>query len=49
MLGRELGPGDIVVVEPGEVVDFVAITDAVNVVVKVPGALGDKYICGHEG
>jgi len=49
MLGRELGPGDIVVVEPGESVDFVAITDAVNVVVKVPGALGDKYICGHEG
>jgi len=44
--GSEFGPGDIVVVEPGEAVDFVAITDAVNVVVKIPGALDDKYLCG---
>ena len=47
MLGCEFGPGDIVVVEPGEAVDFFAITDAVNVVVKVPGALDDKYIAGQ--
>jgi len=43
MRGCEFGPGDIVVVDPGEAVDFVAITDAVNVVVKLPGALNDKY------
>ena len=48
MLGREFGPGDIVVVEPGESVDFFAITDAINVVVKVPGALDDKYILAQE-
>lgn len=44
MLGRVFGPGDIVVVEPGESTAFEALTDAVNVVVKMPGALGDKYV-----
>lgn len=36
--------GDIIVMEPGDVTDFVALTDAVNVVVKVPGANHDKYL-----
>lgn len=36
--------GDIIVLEPGDVTAFEAITDAVTVVVKVPGALNDKYI-----
>ncbi len=44
MCGREWGPGDIVVIEPGEATDFRALTDATNVVVKVPGALNDKYL-----
>lgn len=44
MAGREWGAGDIIVLEPGDVTDFEAITDAVNVVVKTPGALNDKYI-----
>lgn len=44
MAGREWGPGDIIVLEPGEVTDFEALTDAVNVVVKTPGALNDKYL-----
>lgn len=44
MCGREWGPGDIVVIEPGEATDFRAVTDATNVVVKVPGALNDKFI-----
>lgn len=44
MAGREYGPGEIVVMEPGEPADFVALTDAVNVVVKTPGALNDKYL-----
>lgn len=43
MLGREWGEGDIVTIEPGEATDFLALTDAVNVVVKLPSAAGDKY------
>ncbi len=43
MAGRRFEAGDIVVMEPGEVTDFLAVTDAVNVVVKTPGALNDKY------
>ena len=44
MCGREWGEGDIVVLAPGEATDFVALTDAVNVVVKTPGATNDKYL-----
>lgn len=44
MGGREWSAGDIIVLEPGEPTAFEALTDAVNVVVKVPGALGDKYL-----
>jgi hypothetical protein len=43
MLGREWGEGDIIVIEPGTATDFYAITDATNVVVKMPGVLNDKY------
>ncbi len=43
MAGREWVEGDIVVLEPGEITDFEAITDAVNIVVKIPGAKNDKY------
>ena len=43
MNGAEYSAGDIVVMEPGEVTDFDALTDAENVVVKIPGANGDKY------
>lgn len=46
MAGREWAAGDIVVLEPGEVTDFEALTDATNVVVKIPGALDDKYLAG---
>ena len=34
---------DIIVMEPGESTDFTALTDSVNVVVKIPGANNDKY------
>jgi len=44
MAGREWGPGDIVVLEPGEACEFEALTDAVNVVVKLPGVKDDKYL-----
>jgi len=36
--------GDIIVLEPGDVTEFEALTDAITVVVKVPGALNDKYL-----
>lgn len=49
MMGREWGPGDIVLVEPGEATDFEALTDAVNVVVKTPSVMGDKYPGGPLG
>lgn len=44
MRGEEFGPGSIIVLEPGEATDFVALTDAKNVVVKTPGATNDKYL-----
>jgi len=44
MLGKEWGSGDIIVLSPGDVTDFEALTDAVNVVVKTPGATNDKYL-----
>lgn len=43
MAGREWGEGDVIVLAPGQVSDFEALTDTVNVVVKTPGALNDKY------
>lgn len=44
MNGVEYGAGEIVVMEPGEITDFEALTDVVSVVVKIPGANNDKYI-----
>ena len=44
MNGIRYETGDIIVMEPGEVTDFLAVTDAVNTVVKIPGASNDKYI-----
>lgn len=44
MSGQEWESGDIIVIEPGEATDFEALTDAITVVVKHPGALNDKYI-----
>jgi len=41
-MGRTWEAGDIIVVEPGEATSFTAITDATNVVVKVPSVVGDK-------
>lgn len=44
MNGIEYKDGDIIIMEPGDITDFEALTDAVNVVVKLPGANHDKYI-----
>jgi hypothetical protein len=43
MNGVEYGKGEIVVIRPGESTDFCALTDLTTVVVKIPGALNDKY------
>lgn len=43
MMGREWGAGDIIILSPGEVTEFEAITDSINIVVKTPGAGKDKY------
>lgn len=40
----EFNTGDIIVVEPGEIIEFTAIEDCTIVVVKLPGAIGDKYL-----
>jgi len=43
MCGNTWKAGDIIVVEPTEITDFEAITDAINVVVKTPGVMNDKF------
>ena len=43
MNGVEYSAGDIIIMEPNEATDFYAVTDAENVVVKLPGANNDKY------
>lgn len=44
MNGTRYTAGDIVVIEPGDVTDFRAITDVTTTVVKIPGAPNDKYL-----
>lgn len=48
MVGKEWQAGDIITLSPGEVTDFEALTDAINVVVKTPSALNDKYLVEQE-
>ena len=45
MFDKDFHEGDIIIVEPGEATDFIALTNSVNVVVKIPGACKDKYWC----
>jgi hypothetical protein len=44
MLGKEYIEGDILTISPMESTDFLALTDATTVVVKIPGANKDKYM-----
>lgn len=39
-----LNTGDIIRISPSEVTDFEALEDTVTAVVKLPGALNDKYL-----
>ena len=48
MFGQDFSEGDIIVVDPGDVTTFTALTDTVNVVVKIPGANNDKYLLEEE-
>jgi quercetin dioxygenase-like cupin family protein len=43
MDGADLHAGDIVRIPPGQPSDFLALTDAVVVAVKLPAVAGDKY------
>ena len=44
MNGLDYVSGDIILIEPGESTDFVALTDVTTIVVKVPCVAGDKYL-----
>lgn len=44
MNGIDYSTGDIVTIEPNEASDFEVLADALTVVVKLPGALDDKYL-----
>jgi hypothetical protein len=48
MNGEEYKKGDIVIIDPHESTDFVALEDTITVVVKRPGAVNDKYIDGSN-
>ena len=43
MNGKIYTPGTILVLEPNEASDFLALTDVTITVVKFPGAANDKY------
>lgn len=44
MNGIPCSAGDIIVIEPNESADFRALTDVTTAVLKIPGALNDKYL-----
>lgn len=43
MNGVDYFEGSIIIMEPNEACDFLAITDSITTVVKIPGAPNDKY------
>lgn len=44
MNGVEFGKGEIIVLEPFESTDFLALTRTITVVVKIPSAKNDKFL-----
>lgn len=48
MFGREFCKGDIIVAEPGDETDFLALTDTKNLVVKLPSVKNDKYMIKND-
>jgi hypothetical protein len=49
MGARELHGGDILELRPGEPCDFLAVTDAVVVAVKLPAVADDKHLVEADG
>jgi len=49
MNGKNYSKGDIIIIEPNEVTCFIALTDAVTAVVKIPSVIGDKHDAKGEG
>ncbi len=43
MNGKDYKEGEIIILSPKDASDFVAITDTITTVVKIPGAKNDKY------
>ena len=43
-----LSEGDIISIDPGTYTDFEALEDTTTVVIKLPGALNDKYLMENE-
>lgn len=43
MCGKNWSTGDVIVLSPGDITSFKAVTDTITTVVKLPGALDDKY------
>ena len=43
MCGKEWTAGDILTIDPGDATDFLALTDTVTVVVKLPSVPHDKH------
>jgi quercetin dioxygenase-like cupin family protein len=43
MNNKEYNAGDIILIEPNESTDFLAVTDTSTIVVKVPCCKNDKY------
>ncbi len=48
MNGVTYGSGSIIVIEPNQATDFLALTDVTTTVVKYPGANDDKYLGSPE-
>ena len=44
MSNKIYGQGEILKIKPGVSTDFEALTDVITVVVKIPGAVKDKFI-----
>ena len=40
----EYKSGDIIILEPGDAADFIALEDTTTMVVKIPSVAGDKYL-----
>ena len=49
MNGEIYSKGDIIVIEPYEDTDFMALEDTQNVVVKIPASQNDKYLGKYLG